>query len=267
MAYETVLIEDAQGVRTITLNRPQALNAFNETLKDELIDALKAAARDKSVRCLVVTGAGRAFCAGQDLKDRSDRADQAGSAGPGSFSASLRDKYNPMIMTIRTMEKPVIAAVNGVAAGAGCSLALACDLRVVADKATFIQAFVKIGLVPDSGATFLLPRLVGMGKALELAFTGDPLDAGTALTLGLANSVVPGEALLTATMDLATRLAQAPTRAIGLTKRAMNRALLVDLESALDYEADMQEIAGRSPDFAEGVSAFMEKRQPRFTGQ
>jgi len=267
MAYETVLIEDAQGVRTITLNRPQALNAFNKTLKDELIDALKAAARDKSVRCLVVTGAGRAFCAGQDLKDRSDRADQAGSAGPGSFSASLRDKYNPMIMTIRTMEKPVIAAVNGVAAGAGCSLALACDLRVVADKATFIQAFVKIGLVPDSGATFLLPRLVGMGKALELAFTGDPLDAGTALTLGLANSVVPGEALLTATMDLATRLAQAPTRAIGLTKRAMNRALLVDLESALDYEADMQEIAGRSPDFAEGVSAFMEKRQPRFTGQ
>jgi len=266
MAYETVLIEDAQGVgvRTVTLNRPQALNAFNETLKDELIDALKAAARDKSVRCLVVTGAGRAFCAGQDLKDRTD---SAAGAGPSSFSASLRDKYNPMIMTIRTMEKPVIAAVNGVAAGAGCSLALACDLRVVADKATFIQAFVKIGLVPDSGATFLLPRLVGMGKAFELAVTGDPLDAGSALDLGLANSVVPGDALLTATMDLATRLAQAPTRAIGLTKRAMNRALLVDLESALDYEADMQEIAGRSPDFAEGVSAFMEKRQPRFTGQ
>jgi 2-(1,2-epoxy-1,2-dihydrophenyl)acetyl-CoA isomerase len=267
MAYETVLIEDAQGVRTITLNRPGALNAFNETLKDELIAALKAAARDKSVRCLVITGAGRAFCAGQDLKDRTDRADQGGGVGPVSFSASLRDKYNPMILTIRTMEKPVIAAVNGVAAGAGCSLALACDLRVVADKATFIQAFVKIGLVPDSGATFLLPRLVGLGKALELAFTGDPLDAGTALALGVANSVVPGEALLTATMDLATRLAQAPTRAVGLTKRAMNRALLVDLESALDYEADMQEIAGRGPDFAEGVSAFMEKRQPRFTGQ
>ena len=267
MAYETVLIEDAQGVRTITLNRPGALNAFNETLKDELIDALKAAARDKSVRCLVITGAGRAFCAGQDLKDRTDRADQSVGVGSVSFSASLRDKYNPMILTIRTMEKPVIAAVNGVAAGAGCSLALACDLRVVADKATFIQAFVKIGLVPDSGATFLLPRLVGMGKALELAFTGDPLDAGTALDLGLANSVVPGEALLTATMDLANRLAQAPTRAIGLTKRAMNRALLVDLESALDYEADMQEIAGRGDDFAEGVSAFMEKRHPRFTGQ
>ncbi len=261
MAYETLLTEDAQGVRTITLNRPQALNAFNETLKDELIDALKAAARDKGVRCLVITGAGRAFCAGQDLKDRT-----GAGGGTGSFSASLRDKYNPMILSVRTMEKPVVAAVNGVAAGAGCSLALACDLRVVADKASFIQAFVKIGLVPDSGATFLLPRLVGLGRALELAFTGDPLDAGTALDLGVANSVVPGGALMTATMDLANRLAQAPTRAIGLTKRAMNRALLVDLESALDYEADMQEIAGRGPDFAEGLSAFMEKREPRFTG-
>ncbi len=262
MAYETLLTEDAQGVRTITLNRPGALNAFNETLKDELIDALKAAARDMAVRCLVITGAGRAFCAGQDLKDRSG----AGS-GQVSFGASLRDKYNPMILSVRTMEKPVIAAVNGVAAGAGCSLALACDLRVVADKASFIQSFVKIGLVPDSGATFLLPRLVGLGRALELAFTGDPLDAGTALDLGVANSVVPGESLMTATMDLANRLARGPTRAIGLTKRAMNRALLVDLESALDYEADMQEIVGRSPDFAEGVSSFMEKREPRFSGQ
>ena len=258
MTYETLLVDDAHGVRTITMNRPQSLNALNEALKAELAEALKAAERDDAVRCLVLTGAGRAFCSGADLKETS--------AQQKSYGESLRRAYNPIVMRLRTMEKPVIAAVNGVAAGAGCSLALACDLRVASDKASFIEAFVKIGLVPDSAATFLLPRLVGLGKALEMAFTGDALDAGTAESLGLVSRVVPQAELMTVTMDLAQRLAQAPTRAIGLTKRAMNRALTLDLEAALNYEADVQEIAGRTNDHKEGLQAFAEKRPPRFTG-
>lgn len=259
MAYDTLLVDDRDAVRIITLNRPEVFNAFNETLKAELADALKAADRDTAVRCLVITGAGRAFCAGQDLKDRAVQA-------VTSLGDSLRSTYNPIVLRIRTMEKPVVAAVNGVAAGAGCSLALACDLRVASDKASFVEAFVKVGLVPDSGATFLLPRIVGLSKALELAITGDALDAGTAQSLGLVTSVVPSDELMTATMDLASRLAQGATRAIGLTKRAMNRALTLDLEAALNYEADLQEIAGRTHDFKEGVQAFVEKRQPQFTG-
>lgn len=260
MAYETLLVSDEKAVRTLTLNRPDALNAFNETLKIELADALKAAERDDAVRCVVITGAGRAFCAGQDLKDVALAGEDA------SLGDSLRRLYNPIITRIRRMEKPVIAGVNGVAAGAGCSVALACDMRVAADTASFIQAFVRIGLVPDSGATFLLPRLVGLGKALEMVMTGDAVPAVEAERLGLVNKVVPRDGLMEATMALATRLAAAPTRTIGLTKRAMNRALLVDLEDALDYEASMQEIAGKTHDHAEGVAAFAEKRTPTFLG-
>jgi 2-(1,2-epoxy-1,2-dihydrophenyl)acetyl-CoA isomerase len=260
MAYETVLVEDAHNVRTITLHRPEALNAFNATLHHELADALKAAERDRAVRCLVITGAGRAFCAGQDLKER---------LGENQLSLGdlLRQRYNPLILRIRTMEKPIIAAVNGVAAGAGCTLALACDLRVASDKASFVAAFVRVGLIPDSGCTFFMPRLLGLGKALELTFTGDALEAGAAQSLGMVSRVVPGEELMATTMELAQRLAQAPTRAIGLTKRAMNRALSMDLEAALAYETDMQELAGRTHDHKEGVQAFVEKRPPQFQGE
>ena len=260
MAYETVLVEDAHNARTITLHRPEALNAFNATLHHELADALKAAERERAVRCLVIPGAGRAFCAGQDLKERLGETQL-------SLGDVLPQRYHPLILRLRTMEKPIIAAVNGVAAGAGCTLALACDLRVASDKASFVAAFVRVGLIPDSGCTFFLPRLLGLGKALELAFTGDALEAGAAQSLGMVSRVVPGEELMATTMELAQRLAQAPTRAIGLTKRAMNRALAMDLEAALAYETDMQELAGRTHDHKEGVQAFVEKRPPQFRGE
>jgi 2-(1,2-epoxy-1,2-dihydrophenyl)acetyl-CoA isomerase len=259
VAYDALLIQDTGAVRTITLNRPDALNAFNRTLKSELADAVTAVDRDSSVRCLVITGAGRAFCAGQDLKEPL-------AADGLSIREMLRSGYNALILRLRSMEKPVIAAVNGVAAGAGFSLALACDLRIASETASFVEGFIRIGLVPDAGATYFLPRLVGIGRAMEISMTGDPVDAVTAVRIGLVSRVVRGDDLTSVTMDLAHRLANGPTRAIGLTKRALNRNLSLDLGSALDYEADMQELASRTIDFGEGVRAFVEKRPPRFVG-
>jgi 2-(1,2-epoxy-1,2-dihydrophenyl)acetyl-CoA isomerase len=183
-----------------------------------------------------------------------------------SLGDSIRRRYNPIITKIRRMEKPIIAAVNGVAAGAGASLAFACDMRIASEAATFIQSFSKIGLVPDSGSTFFLPRLVGVTKALELMITADKLDAAEALRLGIVNKVVPAADLLKETIILAEKLAQGPTKAFGLTKRAVNKAVFPDLEALLEYEACTQEIAGRTKDFAEGVKAFSEKRQPAYTG-
>jgi len=255
---ETIQLDQRDGVLLVTLNRPDVLNAINDLMLRELSDALRQAARDAAVRCVVLTGSGRGFCSGQDLRDR---------AGPGtpSFRESLGNRYNPVILQMR-MEKPVLAAVNGVAAGAGCSLALAADLRIASDRASFIEVFARVGLVPDSGSTYFLPRLVGLGKALELAYTADAVDAAEALRIGLVNRVVPHDVLVPEVMTLAKRLATGPTRGYGLAKRAINYGLHATLEQALDYEAAVQEIAGRSADHREGVAAFLAKRPPSFTG-
>jgi 2-(1,2-epoxy-1,2-dihydrophenyl)acetyl-CoA isomerase len=256
---ETIILEQAGGVMTITLNRPDVLNAVNEQLAHELHDALRQAAREPAVRCLVLTGAGRGFCSGQDLRGRAD-------ARP-SYREHLRATYHPIILLLRTIEKPVIAAVNGVAAGAGMSLALAADLRIASERASFIEAFSRVGLVPDSGSTYMLTRLVGLGKALELCYTADPVDAQEALRLGIANRVVPHDELGPAAAALAARLAAGPTKAYGLTKRALTYGLHAPLDAALEYEAHLQEVAGRSADHREGVAAFLEKRTPTYQGQ
>jgi 2-(1,2-epoxy-1,2-dihydrophenyl)acetyl-CoA isomerase len=259
VSFENIVYEKQNGVATITLNRPQALNAFTPQMNSELQQALKEADEDRSVRCLLLTGAGRAFCTGQDLKGRTPET-------KGSLGASLRQRYNPIILRLRRTEKISIAAVNGVAAGAGCNLALACDLRIASEEAQFIQAFVRVGLAPDCGGSTILPRLVGLSKALELLLLGEPVDAKEALRIGLVTKVVASNDLLTTARSIAERAARGP-KSLGLIKRAVNRAILPELEAQLEYEAHLQEIAGRSADFDEGVRAFLEKRQPAFTGK
>lgn len=260
----TLLVENKNAVRIITLNRPDKLNAFNDEITFKLQDALKEAEKDAGTRAIIITGAGRGFCAGQDLASRSINFEAGQRVSLGD---SIRRRYNPVIVRIRRMEKPVIAAVNGVAAGAGASLALACDFRIVADSASFIQSFTRVGLIPDSGSTFFLPRLIGFTKAMELIFTADKLPAREALELGLVNRVVAADQLITEALGFADQLSRGPTKAFGLTKRAVNRAIFPDLEELLDYEASLQEIAGRSDDFEEGVKAFIEKRQPVYSGK
>lgn len=263
-AQPTVLIENDGAIRTLRLNRPDVLNAFNDDLLIALSKEAKAAARDESVRCVIITGAGRAFCSGQDLDTVKERMNDPNAPELGQH---LREHYNPLIVTLHTMAKPVIAAVNGVAAGAGCSLALACDLRVAAASASFIEAFIKVGLVPDSGSTFTLPRLVGMSRAMEIACTGRKVGAEEALQIGLVNKVVPDDELSAATMQWAGELSSLPTRAIALTKQAFNRSWTADLEGQLEYEALQQTTAGKTEDHHEGVRAFLEKRKPRFKGR
>jgi 2-(1,2-epoxy-1,2-dihydrophenyl)acetyl-CoA isomerase len=258
---ETILYSVIDNTAIITFNRPEVRNAFNDQMAAELQAALKNAERDEAVRCIVVTGAGQGFCAGQDLAAIRDRGAEV------SFRDHLIKTYNPIVSKLRSIEKPVIAAINGAAAGAGWGLALACDIRYASDTAKFRLAFIGIGLAPDSGTSYFLPRMVGLGKALELAYTNDLVDANAALSLGLVNKVLPADQLMPTTLELARKLAQGPTRGIGLTKRAMNHALTTDLTEALDYEAHTQEIAGRSADHHEGVQAFLEKRSPKFTGK
>lgn len=261
MTYKCIRSEVRDGVAVVTLNRPEALNSLTDEMKGELLDAFKALERDPAIRAVVITGEGRGFCAGEALNE-----DLVSSDDP-SLGDTLRNFYNPLVEKMRAIEKPVIAAINGTCAGAGVSLALAADLRLASDKASFIEAFVKIGLVPDAGATFFLPRLVGLGKALEMCITGDKIDAAEAEKIGLVNRVVAHERLMEETHKLAASLAKAPTRAIGLMKRAFNRSFRISLEDQLGYEADLQSIASRTADFREGVKAFLEKRPAVFQGK
>jgi 2-(1,2-epoxy-1,2-dihydrophenyl)acetyl-CoA isomerase len=254
---ETIQVEVAAGVQAITLNRPESLNALNATMRHELLAAFKQATRDDGIRAVLLTGAGRGFCSGADLR---------GGSGEREFRRVLTTEYNPLIAAIRDLPKPVVAAVNGVAAGAGMSLALACDLVYAADEARFILAFVRIGLVPDSGVTGVLVQALGRHRAAELAFTGDPLSAADARAAGLVNGVFPAEELLSNARRVAERLAAGPTRAIGFTKRLIEAAPTTSLGEALDREAAFQELAGRTDDHREGVTAFAEKRDPTFTG-
>jgi len=244
----------------ITLDRPDALNALTIPLKKELLGALRAAGRDRSVRAVILTGAGRAFCAGQDLKERLEP-----DAPP--LGVELRERYNPLIQAMRALPKPVVGAINGVAAGAGASLAFACDVRIASERASFALAFGRIGLVPDSGATWFLPRLLGPAKAAELALLNEPLSAADAERFGLVVRVVPAEALDAEARELALRLAGLAPRALALTKRALERSWSADLDSHLEYEADLQGLAGATADHREGIAAFVEKRSPDFKGQ
>jgi 2-(1,2-epoxy-1,2-dihydrophenyl)acetyl-CoA isomerase len=256
--YETLLWEQDAGVVTLTLNRPDALNALNAQMRGELFKAFNAARRDETVRAVVLTGAGRGFCAGADLR---------GGSGEREFRRVLTTEYNPLIEMIRELTKPVVAAVNGVAAGAGVSLAFAADIVVAADEARFVPAFNRIGLVPDSGLTRTLVRAVGRHRAFEILMGERQLTAADARDLGLVAAVVPAGRLADAARELAQRLARGPTRAIGLTKRLVNAAEDESLSEMLASEAGLQELAGRTEDHAEGVAAFGEKREPDFSGR
>ena len=252
---------DVDGaVATITLDRPDALNALTVALKEELLATLAAVAADDAVRAVILTGAGRAFCAGQDLRERLEP-----DAAP--LDTEIRVRYNPLIRAMRGLPMPIIGAINGVAAGAGASLAFACDIRIAAEGASFLLAFGRVGLIPDSGATWLLPRLVGEAKAVELALTSEPLSAVDAERFGLVARVVPGDALLAEAQALATRLAAGAPRAHALTKRALAGSWDASLEDQLETEAVLQGEAGATADHAEGIAAFLERRPPRFAGE
>ena len=264
MAEETpVQVERRDGFHIVTLNRPDRLNAFNETMHLALQGVIAGAEADLSCGALVLTGAGRGFCAGQDL---SDRMSPEGGEAP-DLSRTIETFYNPLLRKLRHLPFPTIAAVNGVAAGAGANIALACDIVIAAESAKFIQAFSKIGLVPDSGGTWLLPRLAGSARARALALLGDPLPAKTAADWGLIWKSVPDAELMAEATGMAEQFAAGPSQGYALIKQALDASETNDLDTQLDLERDLQGQAGRTADYAEGVRAFMEKRRPNFSGR
>jgi 2-(1,2-epoxy-1,2-dihydrophenyl)acetyl-CoA isomerase len=256
--YETIRYETRDHVAWLTLNRPDKLNAFTEKMNKEITKALKQTANDANVRCLVITGAGRAFCSGEDLGGVTEEMDHG---------EALRTRYAPMMKALYHFEKPVIAAVNGVAAGAGMSLALACDFRLVSEKASFVEAFIHVGLIPDAGNLYYLPRLIGHAKALELAVLGEKISAQKAVELGLATAVVPEAEWEEEVQRFAERLAAMPTKAIGLIKRLLRESWHCTFEDYLEKEAYGQRIAGLTEDHKEGIRAFFEKRKAVFQGK
>jgi 2-(1,2-epoxy-1,2-dihydrophenyl)acetyl-CoA isomerase len=257
---EEVLRAVDGGILTLTLNRPEALNALNPDMTRALREGVETAAHDRGVGAVIITGAGRAFCAGADLKDVVARRQ----AGERDLGNDLRTNYAPLIRAIRACPKPVIAALNGTAAGAGLSLALACDLRIAAAGTSLIVVFVRVGLVPDAGSLFFLTRMLGLSKATELAMSGDPLPIDDAHKLGLVAAVVPPEQLMTAAMERARRLNDGPRRTYALIKQGLERALNLDLEQAMELEAQLQSVAAETPDANEAIQAFLDKRKPHF---
>ncbi|HEV2565666.1 MAG TPA: 2-(1,2-epoxy-1,2-dihydrophenyl)acetyl-CoA isomerase PaaG [Microvirga sp.] len=262
MENDLVIAEHREGYRVLTLNRPDRLNSFNEAMHAALMSALLDAESDETCRALVLTGAGRGFCAGQDLSDRVFSPDQV-----PDLSATLERLYNPLVRKLRALQMPVICAVNGVAAGAGANIALACDIVLAARSAKFIQAFAKLGLVPDSGGTWFLPRLVGPARARALALLAEPVSAEQAEAWGMIWKAVEDAGLMNEAHRLAARFAMQPTVGLGLIKQALDASETNDLDRQLDLERDLQGQAGRTPDYIEGVTAFFEKRQPKFTGR
>ena len=261
MDYQTLILTKKSGIATITLNRPEVLNALNTQLSEELGLAIEEISKDDATRVLIITGAGRGFCAGGDMKDLP--------VNPEDMVASNNalENWHRTLLSIRQLEKPVIASVNGVAVGGGMDLALMCDMRIVSENARFGEAYVRIGGIPDSGGTYLLPHLIGAAKACELLMTGDIIDAIEAERIGLVNKVVPADKLESATMELATRLANGPPRSIGMIKRAIYTSFAQDIESALRYVALMTCLCLSTEDAKEGIAAFAEKRPPVFKGK
>lgn len=258
--YKTILYEVSGKKATITLNRPEVYNAFNNDMSFELQAAIRDVAKNKDVRVLILTGSGKAFCSGQDLKD-------VQGAENRSLAESIHTRYNPLIKGMRSLPKPIICKLNGIAAGAGCSLALACDMIIASENASLLEAFVNIGLVLDSGSSYFLPRLVGAARAFEIATNGKKISAQDALQWGMINKVVPAAELDKAVDEAADYYANAPTKAIGMIKKMLNKSLYSNLDTMLDEEAYLQEIAGFSKDYKEGVNAFVEKRKANFTGE